>query len=163
MKHWFTVLVLLLPIALSAQTVKKQEAKKATAHPRAEPGAPDAALMQKIADAWCTLNPDNAARFYSKAPSNVFFDISPLKYTGWQEYAEGTQKMFADVKSLKLTAKDPQLHYAGNTAWATATWDGILEHNNGKKEVLNGRWTVVWEKQGGQWLIVHEHFSAPTP
>jgi ketosteroid isomerase-like protein len=25
----------------------------------------------------------------------------------------------------------------------------------------NFRWTVVFEKQGGKWLIVHEHISVP--
>jgi ketosteroid isomerase-like protein len=27
---------------------------------------------------------------------------------------------------------------------------------------LDRRWTTVWEKKGPNWLIVHEHFSAPT-
>ena len=23
------------------------------------------------------------------------------------------------------------------------------------------RWTVIWQKEDGKWLIVHEHVSAP--
>jgi hypothetical protein len=25
----------------------------------------------------------------------------------------------------------------------------------------NFRWTVIWEKEDGKWVIVHEHVSAP--
>jgi len=32
---------------------------------------------------------------------------------------------------------------------------------SGKREMGTFRWTVVFEKQNGKWLIVHEHVSAP--
>jgi len=28
---------------------------------------------------------------------------------------------------------------------------------------MDARWTTVWEKRGNNWLIVHDHFSAPLP
>jgi ketosteroid isomerase-like protein len=33
--------------------------------------------------------------------------------------------------------------------------------SNGKREMGTWRWTVVFENQGGKWLIVHEHISTP--
>jgi hemoglobin len=33
----------------------------------------------------------------------------------------------------------------------------------GSKQSLTARWTVVLEKRGNDWLITHEHFSAPMP
>ena len=33
----------------------------------------------------------------------------------------------------------------------------------GKPFDFDGRDTVIWEKRGGRWLIVHEHVSAPLP
>src|SRR5437660_11305136 len=50
---------------------------------------PDKALMQKIWDAWATMNPDNAAQFYDKQPNDVFFDIAPVRYEGWDSYSKG--------------------------------------------------------------------------
>jgi ketosteroid isomerase-like protein len=32
---------------------------------------------------------------------------------------------------------------------------------DGSKEAMDGRWTLVWEKRGDDWLVVHEHFSVP--
>ena len=35
--------------------------------------------------------------------------------------------------------------------------------NDGTKEDVEGRYTVVLEKRGDDWLIVHEHMSVPAP
>jgi len=32
---------------------------------------------------------------------------------------------------------------------------------SGKREMGTFRWTFVFEKQGGKWLLVHEHISEP--
>jgi len=37
--------------------------------------------------------------------------------------------------------------------------DAIMK--SGKREMGNFRWTVVFEKENGKWLIVHEHISVP--
>ena len=122
------------------------------------------ALMQKIADAWCTLDPSKAAPFYVTEGPHVFYDISPLKYTGWKQYADGAGKMFAGVSSLKFTlGKDVQTHRRGSMAWGTATLQVELTPKDGKTENLAARWTVIWEKRGDNWLLVHEHVSAPLP
>jgi ketosteroid isomerase-like protein len=31
----------------------------------------------------------------------------------------------------------------------------------GKVEMSTFRWTVIWQNEGGKWVIVHDHFSAP--
>jgi ketosteroid isomerase-like protein len=122
------------------------------------------ALMQKIIDAWCTLDPSKAAPYYETEGKHVFYDIAPLKYTGWKEYADTTQKMFSGVSSLKFTlGNDIQTHRRGNVAWGTATWKMELVSKDGKKETPAGRWTVIWEKRGDNWLVVHEHVSIPAP
>jgi ketosteroid isomerase-like protein len=46
-------------------------------------------------------------------------------------------------------------------AWATATGHGSLTKKSGGKDEMDFRWTVIWEKIENQWLIVHEHVSAP--
>jgi ketosteroid isomerase-like protein len=122
------------------------------------------ALMQKIIDAWSTLDISKPAPYYDTQAKHVFYDVSPLKYTGWKEYADGSQKMFAEMSSVKFTlGKDIQTHRRGNVAWGTATWQLEMGLKDGKKENLEGRWTVIWEKRGDNWLVVHEHFSAPLP
>ncbi|MCI0350482.1 MAG: nuclear transport factor 2 family protein [Acidobacteriales bacterium] len=127
-------------------------------------GVPDKAYMQQILDAWSTLDPAKASVFYSRSPENVYFDIAPLKYNGWSEYEAGVKKLFATFSALKLTLNDDvRVHHKGNDAWATATFRVDETHKDGTKQSSDGRWTIVWQKQGGQWLIVHEQVSLPAP
>jgi ketosteroid isomerase-like protein len=124
-------------------------------------GTPDKAYMQKIWDGWSTLNPDNVAQFYASG-SHAFFDIAPLKYNGWDEYQSGVRKVLADYKSAKFTVNDDaELHAAGKYFWGTATVKFEMTHRDGKVDMGNMRWTVVFDKQGTKWLTVHEHVSVP--
>jgi ketosteroid isomerase-like protein len=119
-------------------------------------------LMQQIWDAWGTLNPANTAKFYSKDAKRTFFDLAPMKYTGWSEYEAGVKKMFADYSSAKFTLyAGGHVAQRGNFAWAEDTGHGTLVKKSGAKEDLDFRWTVLWEKEGSDWLIIHEHISVP--
>jgi ketosteroid isomerase-like protein len=119
-------------------------------------------LMQQVWDAWGTLDPANAARFYSKDADRVFFDVAPLKYTGWNEYAAGVKKTFADYSSAKFTLTGTsKIMQRPNWAWAIATGHGTFNKKSGGKDDLDFRWTVMWEKSGADWLIIHEHVSVP--
>lgn len=147
--------VLVLCVALSGLNLS------AAAKPTVTTAAPDKAHMQKIWDGWSTLNPDNVAQFYATGP-HVFFDIAPLKYSSWDEYEKGVRQVVADFKSAKFTVNDDaELHRAGKYVWGTATVKNEMTHKNGKVDTGTFRWTVVFEQQGGKWLIVHEHVSAP--
>lgn len=119
-------------------------------------------LMQQIWDAWGTLDPAKTAKYYSKDAKHVFFDIAPLKYTGWNEYAAGVKKAFADYSSGKFTLyAGGHVAQRGNFAWAEDTGHGTLTKKSGAKEDFDFRWTVLWEKEGNDWLIIHEHASVP--
>jgi ketosteroid isomerase-like protein len=151
---------MLSPFFPSALAGKQESSAKLSARSAAD----FKALMQRTLEAWDTLNPDNAAPFYAKDRGNVFYDAAPLKYTGWAAYSEGAKKVIASFASLKFTlADDVQVHTHGTLAWATATFHADFVTKGGVKQPLDGRWTVVWEKRGKDWLIVHEHVSAPLP
>jgi ketosteroid isomerase-like protein len=119
-------------------------------------------LMQQIWDAWGTLDPANTAKFYSKDAKRVFFDLAPMQYKGWSEYEAGVKKMFADYSSAKFTLyAGGHVAQRGNFAWAEDTGHGTLVKKSGAKDDLDFRWTVLWEKDGNDWLIIHEHISVP--
>jgi hypothetical protein len=159
--------VLLLMAAMSCLPVSAQSAPPAKSPAAKQPGTsrtPDRALAQKIWDAWSTMNPDNVALYYDNSASNLFFDIAPLKYDGWTQYADGVRKLLADYQSIKLTlGSDVQFHPLANLVWADGTGTLDFSMKNGSQGQLPLRWTVVWEKKGGQWLITHEHTSVPLP
>ena len=144
---------LLVVATLSAQD-KKEKAKveRFDFHP----------LMRQIWDAWGTLNPANTSRYYSKDAKRIFFDLAPLKYTGWSEYEAGVKKTMADYSSGKFTLYDGgHVTQRGSFGWAEETGHGTLTKKSGGKEDFDFRWTVLWEKEGNDWLIIHEHVSVP--
>lgn len=121
------------------------------------------ARIEKVWASWETMDPANAAPYYAKETDDVFFDIAPLKYSGWNEYAEGVKKVLANYSSIALhLGPDLKIHQSGNTAWTTSTFHlDAVQKKDGAKEAMDGRWTAVWERRGKDWLIVHEHASFP--
>ena len=122
------------------------------------------ALVKGYYAAWNTLNPDNAAKFYAKDADLVFFDIAPLKYAGgWKEYSENFKKNVGPAfASLTLTpGNDIKITRKGNIALATLTFHLAAKQKDGQSLEFDGRHTMIWEKRGAQWLIIHEHISKP--
>jgi ketosteroid isomerase-like protein len=122
---------------------------------------PDKDYLQKIWDGWATLDPAQEAQFHAPGP-HTFYDESPLEYNSWAEFQAGVTKILGTIKSGTFTVSDDaQLHPAGNYVWGNATVKEDLVMSSGKREMATLRWTVVFEKLDGKWLIVHEHISAP--
>ena len=114
--------------------------------------------------AWESMNADVPKKFYTDDTKAVYFDIVPLKYTGWKEYRDGVEKFFfATYSSLTFTdIQDLNIHQEGRWAWVTATWKADGVQKSGKKDHFEGRYTGVLKKMGREWKIVHEHTSVPT-
>lgn len=143
-------------LALALSTFAQKTSSKMSSGP-----APDKALMQKIWAGWSTLDPANVAQFYAKG-DHTFFDIAPLKYASWDEYQKGVVGVLAGYKSATCTVNDDaQIHNAGQIVWGTATVKYDMVQKAGKHEMGAFRWTVIWQKEDGKWLIVHEHVSEP--
>ncbi len=119
-------------------------------------------LIEKLLAGWSSLDMKNVAPFYAKDAGLAFYDVAPLKYSGWAEYEAGFQKISADWKSLKLTL-NPDLRAArnGNIAWATYTAAFEIEPKQGAVMKGEARNTDVFERRGNDWIIIHEHVSAP--
>lgn len=155
-KHCLAVLMLLFAFSLASAADSHKATKKANAGP-----APDTAYMQKVLDGWSTLDPADAGKFYAAGPG-TFFDITPLKYSSWEEYENGVRKILTNYRSIKFTLNDDAVvHAHGDCAWGTATIKEDALMKDGKRELATMRWTVIWEKRDGKWLIVHDHASEP--
>ena len=119
-------------------------------------------LLEKFWAAWSTLDVQKAAPFYAKDAGLVFFDVAPLKYTGWEEYQAGAAKVFADWASMKAALNDDlKVDRRKKIAWTSHTVDGEIQPKTGPPMKLKFRHTAVWERLGNNWVIVHEHVSVP--
>ena len=137
---------------------QKAKAMKASARPGV-----DKSYLQKIWDGWATLDAAAQKQYYAQGP-HVFFDFAPLKYGSWDEYQSTVSKELGGYKAARFTVNDDaQIHKSGEAYWITATVASDMTQKSGKREMATFRWTAVFEKQDGKWLIVHEHVSLPQP
>jgi ketosteroid isomerase-like protein len=154
------VCLLLFSLTAPAKTSRK---KKASTRTTAD-AALDRAYLQKIWDGWEQLDASKQAQFYAEG-SHTFFDIAPLKYTNWSEYQAGVTKELADYKSAKFTVNnDAEIHPCGTACtWSTATVKQDAVMKSGRRDLATFRWTAIFQRLGGKWLMVHEHVSMPAP
>jgi ketosteroid isomerase-like protein len=118
--------------------------------------------MEKVYSAWSTMNPSKPSMFYAKDAKLTFFDVSPFKYQGWQEFEDGFRKTADGWRSAQFTvAPGLQAMQAGNVAWVTYTLDYVIEPKTGDVMKGQARGTDILEKRGEEWMIVHEHVSVP--
>jgi ketosteroid isomerase-like protein len=121
----------------------------------------DKAYLQRIWDGWSTLDAAGQKQYYAQGP-HVFFDIAPVKYGSWDEYQSGVTKELGDYKAARFMVNDDlQIHKSGDAYWVTSTVAADMTQKSGKREMSTMRWTAVFERQDGKWLIVHEHVSEP--
>ena len=158
----FRKLPILSAVLLLAMLVALPQAQAAVSGATTKP--PDKAYLQRIWSGWDTLDASHQTQFYAQGP-HVFFDEAPLKYDSWDQFESGVAKILTSIQSATFTVNDDaQIHPAGsNVMWATATISQNALLKDGSRDKATLRWTVVFVKQNGRWLIVHEHVSRPTP
>lgn len=121
-------------------------------------------FIDKVLAGWSSLDMAKVAPYYAKEPDLLFFDVSPFMYKGWAAYEEGFRKTSAEWQSASVrVGSEFKATRHGDHAWAVYTIDfsGVLK--NGSKMEGPVRATVILEKRGADWIIVHEHVSMPMP
>lgn len=109
---------------------------------------------------------DQANVYYSKRPNNVYWDpLPPLAgYRGWEEYQDVITRVWKPnglaAAGILFSHDDSFKAWRyGDVVWTTANCLVHAEYNEGHTQTMACRGTQVWEKQAGNWLLVHEHYS----
>lgn len=158
MRRFSLLLVLAVAVSLCAMAQDNEKHEAAPAKSGFEK-----AILQQVWDAWSTLDPANAAKFYGKEKAHVFYDVAPLQYHGWAEYEAGAKPMLATWKSMKAKVNyDGQIREeTPSMVWTATTVDVDIVQKDGKEQNVKMRWTAIWHKHGANWVIAHEHVSVP--
>jgi ketosteroid isomerase-like protein len=81
---------------------------------------------------------------------------SPLM--GWQSYVNAYELQHKRMGPLRLDRRNTTIFVHGDIAWATYQWE-FTAVVDGKPLGARGHTTLVFERQGDHWLIVHDHTS----
>jgi len=135
---------------------------------RAQAGSPSdratiSALYDQFVRAFEKKDLDGVMAVYVRDRSLFVFDVlPPREYTGWDAYRGDYKAFFAAVSGpLSERVSELQITVVGDVAYAHG-----IGHISGRLKPsgrvdLALRFTDVWRKMHGRWLIVHEHLSVP--
>jgi ketosteroid isomerase-like protein len=77
---------------------------------------------------------------------------------GWEAVRESWAAIFRNTREMRFTLTDVQVEVRGDLAWVTCT-ENILSETRGNVSVTAILATNVFERQVGDWLMVHHHAS----
>ena len=103
-----------------------------------------------------------AERLWQTTDSVTF--IHPLGHErGWPAIKtnvyENLMGALFSVRDLKI--ERPSIHVSGNSGWSEFYWTfNATLKENGSPVVTRGRETQIYQRENGQWRIVHVHYSA---
>jgi len=121
------------------------------------------ALIDRTFTARSARRADILAGNYSPE-GGPFFDLSPARHDTWTAYRAGLDEQFGRFASLSLTpGRDLKASRSGTMAWTAVTVRGTGTRRDGSEVTFDARHTAVWSRQAGEWRMVHEHFSVPSP
>ena len=132
--------------------------------------AADSAQSRAVRDAFDSLvdgirKADAAAvmALYWNSPQLSLFNNNGTVTRTWEQVRSNRQSLYSKVSDVKLDVRDVRVKTLGPTAAVvTCLWDQT-QTADGQPEHATGRLTVVYQKIGADWKIVHTHTSPDRP
>lgn len=115
-----------------------------------EAGEPDWAEIQKL---------------YAEEDCMHYDAVTPHSFTNVSEMKNAFDQMrkSLNMKSLSLKVRDDlNVFRCGDIIYTTAMHDIVAQVEGGKELKFVQRQTGIWENRDGNWVMIHEHLSAPS-
>jgi len=159
----FAIVILLVGVAsTSAQKDKKKKADQPSADSSkiAVPLTDEQQIDYMISEmlgAWQLGDIEKMHAKYADDVSMVSGSWAP-PVIGWTNYLAIYQQQRAQMQQVRLERSNTYIKVVGNFGWACYQWEfsGLVE---GQPVHSFGHTTVVVQKRGDHWVIVHNHTS----
>ena len=161
--YFFLVLGLSLALATpaAAQKKKKNDNSQPPASTSGAPVVPDEQkidyLISEMLGAWQIGDIDKLHKCIADDISVVNAFWAP-PVIGWENYLADYKTQRARTQQVRLERLNTLVRLAGNFAWACYQWD-FSAVVDGQPSAAQGQTTLVLEKRGDNWVVVHNHTS----
>jgi len=117
--------------------------------------------MDDAMKAYADRDMEKALSCYAK--DNDFVSIGTGKdeiMRGPEEMKKALQEVYEQTEKFSFKSKVFEVSACGDVAWVSGAgiYDIVAE---GEKIKMEGRFTVIFERRDGKWLMVHSHYSLP--
>ena len=128
-----------------------------------EPGTERPEIAQRLADIFDAAEKKDLERldsYHLYGPKFTKFSPESADRLGAEAARKGEHDGLAPVRDLKMRAEQLKIDQFGNAAVATFILHYSFKMQNGSDFDKRTQGTLVLVKDGGEWKITHEHFSA---
>jgi len=155
----------------NTNTAKPSNTGRRQTTPAKRPAATgDAAEARAVREAFDSLvdgirraDADAVMKLYWNSPQLVLFNNNGSVTKTWEQAHSNRQSLYAKVKDVKLDVRDVRVKTLGPGAGlVTCLWEQA-QTADGQPERATGRLTLVYQKVGADWKIVHAHTSPDHP
>lgn len=157
------LLLLMVSLALAGPAAAQKKKKDNTQPPAQTPQLPeeqkiDYVIGQMLAG-WQLGDTTIMHKYYAEDVSVVAGSWTPPAI-GWTTFLAAYQMQRARVQQVRLERSNTLIRVApgGTVAWACYQWE-FSALVDGVPSAADGQTTLIFEKRGDDWLIIHNHTS----
>lgn len=151
--------------AWPGQNKKKKKSDKADATMPAPPLPATTQIQRNIEGMLVAFQLGDAEamhKYYSDDATFVRSGAYVPPIIGWAAYVQEYKSDSSAFQGMQIIPKNTLIFTHPDFAWATYQWE-FSSTVNGKPFAANGQTTLVFNKVGDNWLIVHNHTSQICP
>ncbi|HEY2847775.1 MAG TPA: nuclear transport factor 2 family protein [Pyrinomonadaceae bacterium] len=151
----FTIVAILLAFSIGFGQ------KAAAAKP--DPTKPVHDAFDRLVEGIRQSDVDKVMSVYDNSDHILFFNNNGTVTQGWKTMKDLRTESYPKTKNVTLEVTGLRIEMLGaGAAYATCKWKQSQE-TDGKLESSSGRMTLVFQKIGKQWKVVHLHTSPDAP
>src|SRR5438034_422293 len=103
------------------------------------------------------------SEIWSKDKDILMFDVPPPgRFQGWDQIGRLWKDFFDKVTEIRLTVDAVRAEAQGSLGYATYDWSMTGRLGSYALED-RGQATAIYRKEGGQWRLIHVHYSPVPP
>lgn len=146
----------------AAATARTRRAAAQTPSEAAQSRAVRAAF-DSLVDGIRRADAESVAKLYWNSPQLTVFNNNGTVTKSWEQARSNRESLYAKVSDVKLDVRDVRVKALGASgAVVTCLWEQS-QTAQGQPEHATGRLTIVYQKVGAEWKIVHTHTSPDRP
>ena len=150
------------PPAQGQTTAAPTRTRRATTGDTAQANAVRAAF-DSLVDGIRRADAAAVAKLYWNSPQLTVFNNNGTVTKSWEQARSNRESLYAKVSDVKLDVRDVRVKTLGPSgAVVTCLWEQS-QTADGQPEHATGRLTIVYQKVGAEWKIVHTHTSPDRP
>lgn len=136
----------------------------------------DEATIRNLTERWFAAWSPGAAEFTGEALRSLYaqgegeilvfddFGGSVVEITSFQDYLDTWVPVMADFATWTITPEDEiEVTVGERLAISSFTWIGTGRLNSGESVHMRQHGTLVWQRRGENWKIIHEHLTVGEP